>query len=839
MKQETEDLDLTKSADSQERFKTRRIVPWEGVVVFFYLATMVAFIMATGPTDFIDNFQRVEFVLACGLFALFGAVLVAAIQRNVMIKSDYDRRRAILISVLEGSDGAHLISDDRHKTVYANMLLYDILGKGGKKTIDDLVSLGMDERTQEKLSDFIEDMKQKGVENILVFPYRKDSKKGWYRMRARAVTGWPSYIHWRLDDISDAHENLKDIDQERERLSDFMDHAPIGFMCIDQNGVFQFVNQAVIGWLAAEDQNLLDGSHTIHDFLVDIPDGAKPYDMILEGAHAMEQRGEIKMRSFDGRVFVASVSHTVIPSDTDGIYTRTILRDLTPEKAWKKALKQSEDRFQRFFEEAPLGIALVDNYGRVSECNEAFSKMVGNEFHDLMGKTLADFVIEECKPQVEIVLKNTRDGKIQSLPEEVTFIGDQGVTAQMFASPYMGDTGIVLHFTDVTERKHLESQMAQSQKMQAVGQLAGGIAHDFNNLLTAMIGFCDLLLMRHKAGDPSFADIMQIKQNSNRAANLVRQLLAFSRQQTLQPKMLDLTDTITEVSHLLKRLIGANIELNIKHARDLGMVKVDEGQMEQVLINLVVNARDAMKTGGSVTIKTFNKETKRKRRIGTDEMPAGEWIGVSVTDTGTGIPEDIQERIFDPFFSTKEIGSGTGLGLSTVYGIIRQTNGFIELESVMGEGTTFTVYLPRVERGEVLAAAEIKAADEVKDLTGTARILLVEDEDAVRSFSMRALQNKGYEVFEANSGEDALEKIERDNLEFDLLVTDVIMPDMDGIELSQKVLEKFPDMTVIYMSGYTEDRVKDDLGDNFYFLPKPFTLKQLAEKVKDVLEKTT
>lgn len=836
MKIETEELDLTKSADSQERIKSRRLVPWEGVVIFFYLATMISFIMSTGANDFAENFQRIEFVLACGLFLLFGAVLIASIQRNISTKRDYDRRRAILVSVLEGSDGAHLISDDRGKTVYANAFFKEALGSGRKKKIEDLIHCAGDEKTSQKLTDFIEEVKEKGAEETLLFPYHLGKKKGWFRMRARAVMGWPGYVHWRLDDVSQAHENMVDIRQQRDQMADFMDHAPIGFICVDGDGVFQFANNAVTAWLGIEDQNLFDGNHRLHDFLVDVPKNGKPYDIILEGSHALEQRGEIKMRGFDGRTFVASVSHTVIPDESGNIYTRTILRDLTPEKAWKKALKQSEDRFQRFFEEAPLGIALVDNYGRVSECNDAFSHMVGKEFHDLMGKVLGDFVIEQSQSQVESILKNIRDGKSQPIPEEITFIGDKGVTAQMFASPYMGDTGIVLHFTDVTERKHLESQMAQSQKMQAVGQLAGGIAHDFNNLLTAMIGFCDLLLMRHKAGDPSFADIMQIKQNSNRAANLVRQLLAFSRQQTLQPKVLDLTDTITEVSHLLKRLIGANIELKINHARDLGMVRVDEGQMEQVLINLVVNARDAMNTGGVVTIQTLNKETKRMKRIGTDEMPAGEWVGVSVTDTGTGIPEDIQERIFDPFFSTKEIGSGTGLGLSTVYGIVRQTNGFIELESEMGQGTTFTVWLPRVVEKEVRAVADAKAKQEVQDLTGTARILLVEDEDAVRSFSTRALQNKGYEVYDANSGEDALEKIEKDNLEFDLLITDVIMPDMDGIELSQKVLEKFPDMTVIYMSGYTEDRVKDDMGENFYFLPKPFTLKALAEKVKEALE---
>ena len=243
----------------------------------------------------------------------------------------------------------------------------------------------------------------------------------------------------------------------------------------------------------------------------------------------------------------------------------------------------------------------------------------------------------------------------------------------------------MLHFIDVTEQKNLEVQFAQSQKMQAVGQLAGGVAHDFNNLLTAMIGFCDLLLMRFRPGDPSFADIMQIKQNANRAANLVRQLLAFSRQQTLQPRILDITDVLVELSHLLRRLIGENIELKVVHGRDLGLAKVDQGQLEQVIINLAVNARDAMPGGGTLTIRTANVTSRpAPMRRGHETMPAGNYVLIEVTDTGIGIPKENLARIFEPFFSTKEIGSGTGLGLSTVYGIVKQTGGFIFVDSDQG-----------------------------------------------------------------------------------------------------------------------------------------------------------
>jgi two-component system cell cycle sensor histidine kinase/response regulator CckA len=377
--------------------------------------------------------------------------------------------------------------------------------------------------------------------------------------------------------------------------------------------------------------------------------------------------------------------------------------------------------------------------------------------------------------------------------------------------------------------------------MQAVGQLAGGVAHDFNNLLTAMIGFCDLLLMRFRPGDPSFADIMQIKQNANRAANLVRQLLAFSRQQTLQPRIIDITDVLVELSHLLRRLIGENIELKVVHGRDLGLAKVDQGQLEQVIINLAVNARDAMQGGGTLTIRTANVNQASGIRRGHEIMPAGNYVLIEVSDTGVGIAKEHLARIFEPFFSTKEVGSGTGLGLSTVYGIVKQTGGFIFVDSAPGRGATFQIYLPRHQLVDA-AAISTRPGDTTetlapKDLTGVGTVMLVEDEDPVRIFGARALRNKGYKVLEAKSGEAALELIQTADGPIDLLITDVVMPNMDGPALVREVREIHPDMKVIFISGYTEDAFRQRLDSNsdIHFLPKPFSLKQLATKVKEVI----
>lgn len=393
-----------------------------------------------------------------------------------------------------------------------------------------------------------------------------------------------------------------------------------------------------------------------------------------------------------------------------------------------------------------------------------------------------------------------------------------------------------MHLIDTTQQKSLERQFVQAQKMQAVGQLAGGVAHDFNNLLTAIIGFCDLLLVRHGPGDHSFSDIMQIKQNANRASNLVRQLLAFSRQQTMRPKVLMITDVLADLSNLLRRLIGETVQLNMIHGRDVGAVRVDQGQFEQVIMNLAVNARDAMDGGGTLTIRT--------KAVGPDDtlvqnysvMPLGHYVLIEVSDNGHGIPSEIVNKIFEPFFTTKDVGKGTGLGLSTVYGIIKQTGGFIFVESSEGEGSTFRVYLPVHDHVPAESQPQVSAA--ARDLTGKGTILLVEDEDAVRMFASRALGNKGYTVLQAASGEEGLAIVREEVGNIDLLISDVVMPNMDGPTLVSKARELRADLRVVFISGYAEDVFRKGVGEgseDFHFLPKPFSLKQLAETVKTAL----
>ncbi len=511
----------------------------------------------------------------------------------------------------------------------------------------------------------------------------------------------------------------------------------------------------------------------------------------------------------------------------------------------------------RFIELSPIAILHLNDNGYILEANQSFHALMHHQLPTDRPFRLEEFIDPEDRSRFAEALRRMHAGEAIA-PLSITLrLGDGTVVVAftyfslMHASTDAPPVAI-LHLIDQTEQKNLEMRFSHSQKMQAVGQLAGGVAHDFNNLLTAMIGFSDLLLMRHPAGDPSFADIMQIKQNANRAANLVRQLLAFSRRQTLQPKTVDLTEVLAELSNLIRRLIGENIQMHMQHGRDLGMVKADQGQLEQVIINLAVNARDAMKEGGTLSITTRNVKIdsdgglERDLIAPTEEdiIPAGDYVLVEVADTGTGIPPEIVKNIFEPFFSTKEIGSGTGLGLSTCYGIIKQTGGFIFVKTAPGVGTSFHLYFKRHEAEAEKAASAPEAHDDKlgSDLTGRATIMLVEDETPVRIFAARALRNKGYEVLEADSGENALEVFADHTGAIDLIISDVMMPGINGPKmigtLYDTYAERMKDMQVVFISGYAEDAFVDSFGEErqFNFLPKPFTLKQLAGKVKDVLD---
>ncbi|HWA04169.1 MAG TPA: ATP-binding protein [Rhizomicrobium sp.] len=485
------------------------------------------------------------------------------------------------------------------------------------------------------------------------------------------------------------------------------------------------------------------------------------------------------------------------------------------------------------FRDAPMGMAFAKADGRLSEANKAFADFFGVSA-SLSGRNLLELIEQSDRAAAGELLARGTAGSI-----EVRAANVADSTAELFAHP-LGDDRAILYLLDVSEQKALETKFAQSQKMQAVGQLAGGVAHDFNNLLTVIIGNSEFLLMRHHAGDPSFKEINEIHQNALRAATLVGQLLAFSRKQTLQPKVLIVRDVIGDLAVMLKRLLREGVDLELDYGTDLWPIHADEVQLSNAIINLVVNARDAMPNGGTVTIRSANETATVPIALGSGLMPPGDYVRITVADTGVGISKEHLGKIFDPFFTTKPVGQGTGLGLATVYGIVKQTGGFITVDSEPGKGTAFRIYLPRHRPEPSAAPAPEPERAAPRDVTGQDTILLVEDEEAVRSFAARALRMRGYDVLEAPGGEEALEIVRNHPGTIHLLITDVVMPNMDGPTLVRSVRRLRPDMAIVFMSGYAEDtfRRNDEKAEELHFLPKPFGLKQLAAKVKEVLSGT-
>jgi two-component system, cell cycle sensor histidine kinase and response regulator CckA len=491
------------------------------------------------------------------------------------------------------------------------------------------------------------------------------------------------------------------------------------------------------------------------------------------------------------------------------------------------------------FEDLPVALLKLRPDGRLDEANRLARDLLGlpdgPQPEADAGPNLADLLDGPGRPMLDW-LADAMAGLAENRPETVRARrrdGDTFLQVTLRRVAEQGRPALIAVLNDVTEVKSLEAQFTQSQKMHAIGQLAGGVAHDFNNLLTAISGHCDLLLLRHDKGDPDYADLVQIHQNANRAGSLVGQLLAFSRKQTLKPEVFDLRDTLSDLTHLLNRLVGEKVSLVLDHDPELRPIRADRRQMEQVLMNLVVNARDAMPAGGEIRVETENRTLRQDLRRDRACVPAGDYVLVRVCDQGDGIGPDQIAKVFEPFFTTKRPGEGTGLGLSTAYGIVKQSSGFIFADSTRGVGSTFTVYLPACdflpEAKEAAAPAGLLPAQ-----AGEGVILLVEDEAPVRAFASRALRLRGYTVLEADTAEEALETLSDPELRVDLFLTDVIMPGMDGPSWVREALKKRPEAKVVFVSGYAEEAFAngETLIPNSVFLPKPFSLNELTETVQ-------
>ena len=497
-----------------------------------------------------------------------------------------------------------------------------------------------------------------------------------------------------------------------------------------------------------------------------------------------------------------------------------------------QSLHGGTTRFE--FENLPVAMMKLGHDGEITEANLAARELLGmpkgsdGRLSDLvegLGRSVTDWiadVLAERIPGGAEVLR-ARHG------EEDAFL--QISLRRMVEG---GRPAVLAVLNDATALKTLEAQFAQSQKMQAIGQLAGGIAHDFNNLLTAISGHCDLLLLHRDAEEPDYADLMQIRQNANRAASLVGQLLAFSRKQTLKPERIDLQEALSDLTHLLNRLVGERVRLELLHGAGVGAIRADRRQLEQVLINLVVNARDAMQEGGVIWIETQAVHLSEELRRDQAAVPPGDYAVIRVRDAGCGIPADRLQKIFEPFYTTKRPGEGTGLGLSTAYGIVKQTGGFIFVDSILGQGTTFQLYFPIHALPDDITAVDTPESPVPPMRQGGGVVLLVEDEAPVRAFASRALRMRGYTVLEAENAEEALRTLEDPALDVDLFVTDMVMPGLDGLTWVRKALVDRPDVKVVFVSGYAEDGFAEAQGrfPNSVFLQKPFSLSDLTNTVQ-------
>ena len=514
---------------------------------------------------------------------------------------------------------------------------------------------------------------------------------------------------------------------------------------------------------------------------------------------------------------------------------------------WDGAAQAGVAQLDALLAQLPLGLAMTDRDGRFLFGNEAFLRSVGREGRGLPAFP-TDLVVREDKAAMSDAVRRHGRGpstsgdvavRLVDSPEEPVSLGLAGVRG-------LGEAAVLLSLADSSQENQLRRQVAQATKMQAVGQLAGGVAHDFNNVLTAIIGTCDLMLLRHIPGDSDYDDIQQIRANSNRAAALTRQLLAFSRQQTLRPEVIQLPDVVSEVSPLIKRLLGEKITYYVQHDRNLGAVRADPQQMEQVIMNLAVNARDAIQSRGNgtgrISLFTRSLQAKQVLQLGSEVLPPADYTVLIVQDTGGGIPPHVLPKLFEPFFTTKEQGKGTGLGLSTAYGIVKQSGGFIFADNITDKtgrttGARFTVYFP-VHRGEAPKKREAQPLVS-SDWSAGGKLLLVEDEDMVRIVAERALVRAGYDVTACASGEEGLAAIAAPGAAFDIVVSDVVMPGMDGPAMVRAIRARLPQMPVLFMSGYAEEQLRRDINiPDMHFIAKPFSVAAIGDKVGAVLRQT-
>lgn len=619
---------------------------------------------------------------------------------------------------------------------------------------------------------------------------------------------------------------------------DWADQAPVGLFLADAEGRVLAANATLRDWIgAAPDQAL-----KLKDFLAGDAAAAVARSRGNDGAARLDAR-MIAREGVESPVVIGVEWSDEKPARARGVVYGLSATGAPPGLAQIAEASGAKPgrTFDDMFAAAPFGVARLDGpdpaAAMVEDANPALLQLTGGAA--LPGARFAELF--DAEGGLSAAFDRALSGSGE--PGEARLKGEHGKPVHIFLAPARGGKRAA-YIVDITAWKALETQVAQAGKMQAVGQLASGVAHDFNNMLTAIRLNVGELLNRHPVGDPSYQDLQQINSTVTRQAGLVRKLLAFSRKQTFRMTVFDISDVLSDCSVMLGQILEETVRLDIRHGRDLPLIRADRNQIDNILVNLATNARDAMKGGGGVlTITTEAVDADAVRKAGAPAPAEGRWAAIHVSDTGHGMDEETRRKIFEPFFTTKATGEGTGLGLATVYGVVKQSGGFLFVESEVGEGTTFSIYLPGYvptedETAEIAAEAEAKAAEpKPADLAGHGRILLVEDEDAVRAIAAKTLVRRGYEVVEACDGEEALEILEENPESFDLLISDVVMPGLDGPSLLKEGRKYLGAARIVFISGYAEEEFSDTLSSDLdiSFLPKPFDIQQLAERVKQEL----
>jgi two-component system cell cycle sensor histidine kinase/response regulator CckA len=845
------------------------------------LLVAVLLICAAAGLMFVGRERAEPYVLVLlAILGMIGIFSLFATAAGILQLGGRDGASPMLKAVADGATDGTLITDPAGRVIYANAAyraLTDAVGTDDARPVE-RVFLG-DPEVSEAIYRLVKAAREgrRLQEEVRIVGPRGEPAR-WLRMRVRPLGPIGREARtavWTVADISRDRDRAETAIVGLQHAIDYLDHAPAGFFSVDHTGHVGYLNATLADWLGHDLAQIGSGGLR----LTDIVPG--------ESASLLTQfngdPGDVKTETLDldlktrtGRTLPVRLYHKVaFAADGTAGASRTLVLNRARNDGTDPQ-RAAEVRFVRFFHNTPLAIAAVDKAGRIVRANALAARLFQGKQE---GRSIFNVVNVGDRGAIEAALAKAARGQADIAPLDAALANGGGgekspgaakaaasnpanADNQRWARFYVTPVGdaqgddheaAIVYALDTTEQRNLQHQFNQTQKIDSIGELAGGTAHEINNLLNIILLATDFLLTTHRPTDPSFQDIMQIKHTATSAAAVVQQLLAFARKQTMRTRVLDLGDALSEFAYMLRRTLGEKVPLDFQRARDLWPVKADLNQFQQVVLNLAVNAGHAMPDGGKLTIKTENVSEEASRQYSYKGMPAADYVMVAVTDTGTGIPLEIMDKIFLPFFSTKETGKGTGLGLSTVYGIVKQTGGFIYPESEVGKGTTFRIFLPRhVPTAEApgavdapaidgaLAAAEqlakVSAPAPAADDTGQGTILLVEDEKDLRSLNARGLSSRGYTVLQAGNGVEAIEVLEQHEGEIDLVVSDVVMPEMDGPSLLKELRRRKPELKIIFVSGYAEEAFANNQPQGQHaFLAKPFELKTLVAKVKETM----